>query len=146
MNNTTKSEYLRELRAKVVPQGPFNVTPLFVDKAKGAVVYDVEGRELIDFAGGIGAMNVGHCHPKVVEAIRDQTEKYTHTCFHIVMYEPYMKLAEKLCALTPGSFPKMAMFANSGAEAVENAVKIAGTIPGDLRSLLLSTAFTAAHC
>ena len=125
MNHATKSEYLSELRARVVPQGPFNVTPLFVEKAKGAVVYDVEGRELIDFAGGIGVMNVGHCHPKVVAAIKDQAEKYTHTCFHVVMYEPYVKLAEKLCAVTPGSFPKMAMFANSGAEAVENAVKIA---------------------
>ena len=125
MNDSSKNEYLGELRARVVPQGPFNVTPLFVEKAKGAVVYDVEGRELIDFAGGIGVMNVGHCHPKVVAAIKDQAEKYTHTCFHVVMYEPYVKLAEKLCALTPGSFPKMAMFANSGAEAVENAVKIA---------------------
>ncbi len=125
MKNLPKSQDLSELRARVVPQGPFNVTPYFVDRAEGALVYDVEGRELIDFAGGIGVMNVGHSHPKIVAAIREQAEKYTHTCFHIVMYEPYMKLAEKLCALTPGSFPKMAMFANSGAEAVENAIKIA---------------------
>ena len=86
-----------------------------MEKAKGAIVYDVDGRELIDFAGGIGVMNVGHSHPKVVAAIKDQAEKFTHTCFHIVMYEPYVKLAEKLCGLTPGSFPKMAVFANSGA-------------------------------
>jgi len=119
------SQELMAMREEHVPQGPFNVTPLFVEKAKGAVVYDVEGRELIDFAGGIGVMNIGHCHPKVVAAIKDQAEKYTHTCFHVVMYEPYVKLAERLCILTPGSFPKMAMFANSGAEAVENAVKIA---------------------
>lgn len=125
MSSSKSSALLGELRAKFVPQGPFNVTPYFVDKARGAVVYDVDGRELIDFAGGIGVMNVGHSHPKVVAAIKDQAEKFTHTCFHIVMYEPYLKLAEKLCALTPGSFPKMAMFANSGAEAVENAVKIA---------------------
>ena len=84
MNDSSKNEYLRELRARVVPQGPFNVTPLFVEKAKGAVVYDVEGRELIDFSGGIGVINVGHCHPKVVAAIKDQAEKYTHTCFHVV--------------------------------------------------------------
>ncbi len=120
-----KTEHLNKRRASAVPRGPFNVTPYFVEKARGAVVYDVDGRELIDFAGGIGTMNVGHCHPKVVAAIKDQAEKYTHTCFHIVMYEPYVKLAEKLCALTPGSFQKMAMFVNSGAEAVENAVKIA---------------------
>ena len=125
MKPTGASESLTDLRARVVPQGPFNVTPFFVEKARGAVIHDVDGRELIDFAGGIGVMNVGHSHPKVVAAIKDQAEKYTHTCFHIVMYEPYMKLAEKLCALTPGSFPKMAMFANSGAEGVENAVKIA---------------------
>jgi len=124
MEQKTNQE-LMTMRERHVPQGPFNVTPLFVEKAKGAVVYDVEGRELIDFAGGIGVMNIGHCHPKVVEAIKDQAEKYTHTCWHVMMYEPYLELAEKLCALTPGSFPKMAMFANSGAEAVENAVKIA---------------------
>lgn len=123
--DSPKTKKLSELRTRVVPQGPFNVTPYFAERAEGAVVYDVDGKELIDFAGGIGVMNVGHSHPRVVEAIKDQAEKYTHTCFHIVMYEPYMKLAEKLCALTPGSFPKMAMFANSGAEAVENAVKIA---------------------
>lgn len=119
------TEYLSKRRASAVPRGPFNVTPYFVEKARGAVVYDVDGRELIDFTGGIATMNVGHSHPKVVAAIKDQAEKYTHTCFHILMYEPYVKLAEKLCALTPGSFPKMAMFVNSGAEAVENAVKIA---------------------
>jgi len=124
MSSSKSSALLAKLRANFVPQGPVNITPYFVEKARGATVYDVEGRELIDFAGGIGVMNVGHSHPKVVAAIKDQAEKFTHTCFHIVMYEPYLKLAEKLCGLTPGSFPKMALFANSGAEAVENAVKI----------------------
>jgi 4-aminobutyrate aminotransferase / (S)-3-amino-2-methylpropionate transaminase / 5-aminovalerate transaminase len=124
MSSSKSSALLTELRANFVPQGPFNVTPYFVERAKGAVVYDVDGRELIDFAGGIGVMNVGHSHPKVVEAIKRQAEKYTHTCFHIVMYAPYLQLAKKLCGLTPGSFPKMALFANSGAEAVENAVKV----------------------
>jgi len=125
MTNSKSSELLADLRASFVPQGPFNVTPYFADTAKGALVYDVEGRELIDFAGGIGVMNVGHSHPKVVAAIKDQAERFTHTCFHIVMYEPYVKLAERLCGLTPGDFPKMAVFANSGAEAVENSVKVA---------------------
>jgi 4-aminobutyrate aminotransferase/(S)-3-amino-2-methylpropionate transaminase len=124
MSNSPTSPSLKEQREAFVPQGPFNVTPFFADHAQGAMIYDVEGRELIDFAGGIGVMNVGHSHPRVVAAIKAQAEKFTHTCFHIVMYEPYGKLAEKLCALTPGSFNKMAMFANSGAEAVENAVKI----------------------
>ena len=125
MSSSTSSKQLAELRANFVPQGPFNVTPYFAGRARGAVVYDVDGRELIDFAGGIGVMNVGHSHPKVVAAIKDQAEKFTHTCFHIVMYEPYVRLAERLCGLTPGAFPKMAVFANSGAEAVENAVKVA---------------------
>jgi len=124
MSSPKSSAILTELRANFVPQGPFNVTPYFVEKAKGAIVYDVDGRELIDFAGGIGVMNVGHSHPKVVAAIKHQAEKFTHTCFHIVMYAPYIQLAEKLCGLTPGSFPKMALLANSGAEAVENAVKV----------------------
>ena len=126
MNNATKkSEVLKELRAKAVPQGPYNTTPYFVEKANGASIWDIEGREYIDFIGGIGVMNVGHCHPKVVAATKDQLEKYMHPCFHVLMYEPYIELAEKLCELAPGSSPKMAMFGNSGAEAVENAVKAA---------------------
>jgi 4-aminobutyrate aminotransferase/(S)-3-amino-2-methylpropionate transaminase len=96
-----------------------------VESAKGALVYDVEGREYIDFAGGIAVMNVGHSHPKVIAAIRDQVEKFTHTCFMVAPYAAAVELAEKLCALVPGSFPKTALFVNSGAEAVENAVKIA---------------------
>ena len=124
MSSSDKEAQLRQLREKAVPQGPVNVTPYFTAKALGAVIYDVSGREIIDFAGGIGVMNVGHSHPKVVAAIQEQAARYTHTCFHIVMYEPYIELAHRLVELTPGSFPKMAVFANSGAEAVENAVKI----------------------
>jgi len=85
----------------------------------------VEGKEYIDFGGGIGVMNVGHSHPKVVAAIKAQAEKFTHSCFMVSPYEPAITLAKKLCLLTPGSFPKKAIFVNSGAEAVENAVKIA---------------------
>jgi 4-aminobutyrate aminotransferase/(S)-3-amino-2-methylpropionate transaminase len=125
MNKPSKNEHLNQLRAKVVPQGPFNTHVSFTSRARGALIYDVEGREFIDFAGGIGTMNVGHCHPKVVAAIKDQAEQYIHPCFHVTMYAPYLELAERLCALTPGNFPKMAMFINSGAEAVENAVKVA---------------------
>ena len=125
MKNPGKNEHLSELRAKVVPRGQGSVTPYYVEKAKGAMIYDVAGNEFIDFAGGIGVMNVGHSHPKVVAAIKDQAEKFTHTCFMVVPYGPVVKLAEKLCRLTPGAFPKKALFLNSGAEAVENAVKIA---------------------
>jgi 4-aminobutyrate aminotransferase/(S)-3-amino-2-methylpropionate transaminase len=125
MSRATNNKYLRELRAKVIPQGQGSVTPYYVDTAKGSLVYDVEGHEFIDFSGGIGVMNVGHSHPKVVEAIKDQAEKFTHTCFMVVPYPQVVELAEKLCNLTPGTFPKKALFINSGAEAVENAIKIA---------------------
>jgi len=118
-------ESLSELRTKVMAHGYSSGTACYVESAKGALVRDVDGREFIDFAGGIGVMNVGHSHPKVVAAIKDQAEKFTHTCFMVLPYEAAVLLAEKLCAVTPGSFPKAAVFVNSGAEAVENAVKIA---------------------
>jgi len=120
-----RNQELLEKRQHHVPQGPFNTTPAFIKEARGAVMIDVDGRELIDFAGGIGVNNVGHCHPKVVAAIQDQAAKYIHTCFHVAMYEPYVALAERLNALAPGDAARMTIFANSGAEAVENAVKVA---------------------
>ncbi len=120
-----RNHELLEKRNQHVPQGPFNITSAFIKEAHGAVMVDVDGRELIDFAGGIGVNNVGHCHPKVVAAIRDQAGKFIHTCFHVAMYEPYVELAERLNQLAPGDFAKMTLFANSGAEAVENAVKVA---------------------
>ncbi len=141
MPDTTKTESLTALRRRFVPQGPFNVTPFFADRADGAVITDIEGRELIDFAGGIAVMNVGHSHPKVVAAIQDQAAKFTHTCFHIVMYEPYLRLVERLCKLTPGDFPKMAMLANSGAEAVENAIKVARYHTGRQAVIAFETGF-----
>jgi 4-aminobutyrate aminotransferase/(S)-3-amino-2-methylpropionate transaminase len=122
---TGKIDALLEKRNQHVPQGPFNITSAFIKEARGAVMVDVDGRELIDFAGGIGVNNVGHCHPKVVAAIQDQAGKCIHTCFHVAMYEAYVDLAEQLNGLAPGDFAKMTMFANSGAEAVENAVKVA---------------------
>jgi 4-aminobutyrate aminotransferase/(S)-3-amino-2-methylpropionate transaminase len=120
-----KNDALMEMREKHIPRGVFNILPIFVEEAQGAVVRDVDGNEYIDFAGGIGVENVGHCARKVVDAIREQAATYIHTCFHVVMYEPYVDLAKKLNEVTPGTFPKMTMFANSGAEAVENAIKIA---------------------
>ena len=125
MNPSLKSEHISELRSKVLASGYSSGTSCYVASAKGAMIRDVDGREFIDFAGGIGVMNVGHSHPKVVAAIKDQAEKFTHTCFMVLPYEAAVLLAEKLCAVTPGSFTKAAVFVNSGAEAVENAVKIA---------------------
>ncbi|MCL5774222.1 MAG: 4-aminobutyrate--2-oxoglutarate transaminase [Firmicutes bacterium] len=112
-------------RDQYVPRGIFNVSPVFINEAKGAMLTDVDGNTYIDFAGGLGVMNVGHSHPKIVEAIVNQAKKYTHFCFHVNMYEPYVELAKILSNLAPGDFPKKTMLANSGAEAVENAVKIA---------------------
>lgn len=119
------NEILLTERSAQVPQGPFNVTPYFTARTKGAEIWDVEGKRYVDFAGGIGVVNVGHCNEKVVAAIKDQADKFIHTCFHIVMYEPYVELAGRLNHLTPGRFPKKTLFVNSGAEAVENAVKVA---------------------
>jgi 4-aminobutyrate aminotransferase/(S)-3-amino-2-methylpropionate transaminase len=121
----TSNEQLNELRGQVICAGVASVTTNFIDSAKGAILRDVDGREYIDFGGGIAVMNVGHSHPKVVAAIQQQAAKLTHTCFMVNPYEPAVKLAEKLCALAPGGFAKRAVFLNCGAEAVENAVKIA---------------------
>ncbi|MCG3118369.1 MAG: 4-aminobutyrate aminotransferase GabT [bacterium] len=120
-----KSQALMQRRQAAIPRGPYNNTPIFAAKAEGALVTDVDGNVFIDFAGGIGAMNLGHANPRVVQAISEQAKKFTHTCYHVMAYEPYIALAEKLNEITPGKFAKKTMFANSGAEAVENAIKIA---------------------
>jgi len=135
------NESLLAERNRHIPQGPFNAHPIFAAKAKGATITDVEGKEYIDFAGGIGVANAGHCDEAVVKAIKDQAEKYIHTCFHVVMYEPYVELAKKLNEITPGSFPKKTMFANSGAEAVENAIKIARHATGRPATIAFADAF-----
>ena len=119
------NQALQKRRTEVLSAGLASTTAVHVASARGAMVRDVDGREFIDFGGGIGVMNIGHCHPKVVAAIRDQAEKFHHTCFMVNPYEVGIKLAEKLCRITPGDFAKKALFLNSGAEAVENAVKIA---------------------
>jgi 4-aminobutyrate aminotransferase/(S)-3-amino-2-methylpropionate transaminase len=121
----SRNEELMKRRNQHTPQGLAMATTSFIKEARGAIMIDVDGRELIDFAGGIGVNNVGHSHPKVVAAIKDQAEKFIHTCFHIAPYESYVELAARLNELAPGDFQKMTMFVNSGAEAVENAVKIA---------------------
>jgi 4-aminobutyrate aminotransferase/(S)-3-amino-2-methylpropionate transaminase len=123
----TESEQaeLAELRRRYIPRGITTAHPLVADHAKGAEIWDVAGRRYIDFAGGIGVLNVGHSHPHVMEAVRAQLDKVTHTSFQVVMYESYLRLAERLCALAPGDGDKKAIFFSTGAEAVENAVKIA---------------------
>jgi len=119
-----------------VPRGPYNATPIFVKEARGAMLEDVDGNRLLDFAGGIGCLNVGHSDPAVVKAVGEQLGRFTHACFGVTPYESYVRLAERLNALVPGDFPKKTMFVNSGAEAVENAVKIARAATG--RSAVLA--------
>ncbi len=119
-----KSKELLKLRSEFVPQGVSTAYPIFIEEANGSFIKDVDGNVYIDFFSGIGVMNVGHSNPRVIDAIKRQAEKYTHTCFMVVPYEPYVRLAKKLADETPGDLD-MAMFVNSGAEAVENAVKIA---------------------
>ena len=125
IQSSARTQELLKLRADHIARGPFNVAPYFAEKAVGAEIWDVDGNRLIDFAGGIGVMNVGHSHPAIQEVIEKQASAFTHTCFNIVMYESYIQLGKKLNQLVPGNFPKKTFLANSGAEAVENAIKIA---------------------
>ncbi|WP_101048069.1 4-aminobutyrate--2-oxoglutarate transaminase [Macromonas nakdongensis] len=112
-------------RRAALPAGLGQTYEVFAERAEGAEIWDVEGRRYIDFAGGIAVLNTGHRHPKIVEAVKAQLDQYHHTCFQVVAYEPYVELAERLIAKAPGNFPKKAYFLSTGAEAVENAVKIA---------------------
>jgi len=125
MTNPQTNAALQERRDKVLAKGFGSSTSKYVAHAKGALITDVEGNEYIDFAAGIAVMNVGHSHPRVVKAIQEQAEKFTHTCFLVTPYESPITLAEKLCAAVPGDSEKAVMFVNSGVEAIENAVKIA---------------------
>ncbi|MET3196863.1 4-aminobutyrate--2-oxoglutarate transaminase [Bacillus sp. OAE603] len=120
-----KSMELLERRKKAVPKGISNNCETFVKSASGALVEDIDGNTFIDFAGAIGTLNVGHSHPRVVRALQNQSENFIHTGFNVMMYESYIQLAERLAEISPGSFEKQVAFFNSGAEAVENAVKIA---------------------
>ncbi len=120
-----KSSALAQRCSQAVPRGVAQLTPVFVQKAEGAVIEDVDGNRFIDLAGGIGCLNVGHRNPQVIAAVRNQLDRFLHTCFMVTPYESYVRLAEKLNALAPGKRPKKTFFVNSGAEAVENAVKIA---------------------
>jgi 4-aminobutyrate aminotransferase/(S)-3-amino-2-methylpropionate transaminase len=112
-------------REAATAQGVAKLTPIAVERAEGAVVTDVDGNRLLDLAGGIGALSVGHCPPKVVAALREQAEKLVHMCAIVASYEPYVEVAERLNALTPGDFPKKTVLTNTGAEAVETTVNLA---------------------
>ena len=125
-----KSKALSERRLKAVPRGLSHATPIYVAKTEGAILEDVDGNRYIDLAGGIGCLNTGHRAPGVLTAIERQLDKFLHTCVQVTPYECYVRLAERLNEITPGKFPKKTLFVNTGAEAVENAVKIARAATG----------------
>lgn len=126
----SRTEALLELRTSQVPRGVGNAHPIFAARAEGAQLWDIDGNRYIDLVGGIGVLNIGHNHPKVVQAVQEQLARYSHTCFQVAMYEPYVKLAERLNTLAPGQEAKKTLFLTTGAEAVENAIKIARAATG----------------
>ncbi|MCL2656298.1 MAG: 4-aminobutyrate--2-oxoglutarate transaminase [Betaproteobacteria bacterium] len=128
-------------RVDALPRGIGNAHPIFASKALNSEVWDVEGKRYIDFCAGIAVVNTGHCHPKVVAAIQAQVPLFTHTCFQVVAYESYISLAERLCKLAPGSAPKKAFLMSTGAEAVENAIKVARAYTGRSGIIAFNGAF-----
>ena len=136
-----KSKALSERRSVAVPRGLSHATPIYAAKAEGAVIEDVDGNRYIDFAGGIGCLNTGHRAPGVVAAIERQLEKFLHVCVQVTPYENYIALAERMNQVTPGKFPKKTLFVNSGAEAIENAIKIARAATGKPGIIAFEDAF-----
>ncbi|MCR8042741.1 aminotransferase class III-fold pyridoxal phosphate-dependent enzyme, partial [Pseudomonas aeruginosa] len=124
------NESLLKRRQAAVPRGVGQIHPVVAERAENSTVWDVEGREYIDFAGGIAVLNTGHLHPKVIAAVQEQLGKLSHTCFQVLAYEPYIELAEEIAKRVPGDFPKKTLLVTSGSEAVENAVKIARAATG----------------
>ncbi len=121
---------LRARREAATPRGVGIAAPFFVQRAENSELWDVEGRRYVDFAGGIAVLNTGHRHPRVLAALRAQLDAFTHTAYQVAAYESYVRLAERLVKLTPGAHAKKATFFSTGAEAVENAVKIARAATG----------------
>lgn len=126
----TTNAALHARRSAATPRGWGSVLPIYIDRADNAELWDVEGRRYIDFAAGIAVVNSGHLHPRVKAAVQAQLDRFSHTCFMVTPYEPAVELAERLNALVPGPSPKKTLLVNSGAEAVENAVKIARAYTG----------------
>ena len=120
-----KNAALMARRQAAIPRGVGQSHEVFIARGENAEIWDVEGKRYIDFAGGIAVLNTGHRHPAIIEAVKAQLDLYTHTCLQVLAYEPYVELAERINALAPGNFAKKTMFLSTGAEAVENAIKIA---------------------
>jgi 4-aminobutyrate aminotransferase/(S)-3-amino-2-methylpropionate transaminase len=135
------SNELIKRREAAIPAAVFNTAPIFVASGRGASVTDVDGNRFIDLAGGLAVLNVGRGAPRVLQAIHDQVDRFIHECFHVSMYEGYVELAETLNRIVPGDVPKKTMLANSGVEAVENAVKIARYATSRSKVICFSNAF-----
>ncbi|MEO0004074.1 MAG: hypothetical protein RLZZ22_1766 [Pseudomonadota bacterium] len=130
LNLQQTNAQLMARRRAALPAGLGQTYEVFAQRAENSEVWDVEGKRYIDFSGGIAVLNTGHCHPRIVEAVKAQLDQYHHTCFQVLAYEPYLELAERLIEKTPGDFAKKAFLLSTGAEAVENAVKIARAATG----------------
>lgn len=137
----TTNDELNRLRETAIPRGVRNLHNVFAVRARNAEIWDVDGNRYIDLAAGIAVVNVGHNHPKVVAAVREQLDNFSHTCFQVTPYEPYVRLAARLNELVPGKTPKKTVFLTTGAEAVENAVKIAKYHTGRSAVIAFSGAF-----
>ena len=128
-------------RTDAISRGVGMQTQIYVDRALNSEVWDIEGNRYIDFAAGIAVVNTGHCHPKVMDAVSKQLSKFTHTCHQVLPYEHYIRLAERLNALVPGEGPKKTVFVTTGAEAVENAIKVARIATGRSAIIAFGGAF-----
>ena len=138
---TQTNDALMARRAAALPRGVAQAHGVFAVRAENAEIWDVEGRRWIDFCAGIAVVNTGHCHPHVMAAARAQLNQFTHTCFQVVAYESYVELAERLNKLAPGTTPKKTFFMNTGAEAVENAIKVARAYTGRSGVIAFNGAF-----
>ncbi len=136
-----RSAELLKLRNRYIPKAVFQIAPLFIARGKGASIEDVDGNQYIDFAGGICVLNVGQCNEFVTSAVKEQLEKHLHADHNVTMYESYMILAEKLTEISPGGFQKQVLLSNSGAEGIENAVKIARRYTGRYGLICFEGAF-----
>jgi 4-aminobutyrate aminotransferase len=141
MDRLSRNTELQSRKEQATPRGVSVLTKVFAARALNAEIWDVEGNRYIDFAGGIGVLATGHCHPRVIAAAQEQLGKFTHTCWQVMPYPGYVELAERLNRLAPGAFPKKTAFFSTGAEGVENAIKIARAATGRSGVVAFSGAF-----
>ncbi|CDX15854.1 GABA aminotransferase, PLP-dependent [Mesorhizobium sp. SOD10] len=141
MRNAMKNSAISERKNQSISRGVGMTTQIYADRAENSEIWDVEGRRYIDFSSGIAVVNTGHRHPKVIEAVKAQLDRFTHTCHQVVPYESYVHLAERLNGMLPGKFDKKTIFVTTGAEAVENAVKIARNATGRQAVIAFSGGF-----